>query len=278
MINTGLGTFVTYNPLAVSPETTADRLLEMVEQLNVRNFPVVADDGLLLGMISDTDLLSITHHRAPLPVGTRLDQPLKAGSLATPQPVTIGPSASPRQALELLLDHGIRSLAVLSGERLLGIVTSSDYLREYSYGELPGSREAVGGFLPPNHDVLDPDATLDEALLAMQESGQNHLAVVHGGCPVGIVSQADIVRARCQEPAIAAGRDEDDESTVAQTATVAAVMRRTPPFRPGQRLCEAAAVMFEHQLSALVVTNLANRFLGILTEDDLLKLMLKQLK
>ncbi|HUE69269.1 MAG TPA: CBS domain-containing protein [Pirellulaceae bacterium] len=277
MTETGLGTFVTYNPLAVSAETTADRLLEMVEQLHVRHFPVV-EDGRLLGMISETDLLSALYHKAPLPAGTRLDQPLKAESLAMRHPVTIGPLASPRQALELLLAHGIHSLPVLSGERLLGIVTSSDFLREYSYGELPGSREPVGGHLPPHHDALDPDATLDEALLAMQETGQNHLAVVHGGCPVGIVSQADIVRARCRQPAIAAGRDEDDESAADQTATVAAVMHRTPPFRPGQRLCEAAAVMFENQLSALVVTNQANRFLGILTETDLLKLMLKQLR
>ncbi|MEX2026618.1 MAG: CBS domain-containing protein, partial [Pirellulaceae bacterium] len=258
MTETGLGTFVTYNPLAVSAETTADRLLEMVEQLHVRHFPVV-EDGRLLGMISDTDLLSALYHKAPLPAGTRLDQPLKAESLAMRQPVTIGPLASPRQALELLLAHGIHSLPVLSGERLLGIVTSSDFLREYSYGELPGSREAVGGYLPPQHESLDPDATLDEALLAMQESGQNHLAVVHGGCPVGIVSQADIVRARCRQPAIAA-READDESTADQTAAVAAVMHRTPPFRPGQRLCEAAAVMFENQLSAIIVTNQANRF------------------
>ena len=275
MIESSLGTFVTYNPLSVSAETTADRLLEMVEQLHVRHFPVV-EDGRLLGMISDTDLLSALHHRAPLPAGTRLDQPLKAESLAARQPITIGPSTTPRQALELLLSHGQHSIPVLSGERLLGIVSTSDFLREYSYGELPGARDAVASHLPPPHETLDPDAALDTALLAMQESGLGHMAVVHGGCPVGIVSQTDIVRARCQQRA-QAGNDRDDQATCSK-ATVASVMHRTPPFRPGQRLCEAAALMVEQQLSAIIVTNQANRFLGILTENDLLKLMLNQLK
>lgn len=276
MTETGLGTFVTYNPLAVAAETTADRLLEMVEQLHVRQFPVV-EDGRLLGMVSDTELLSALHHKAPLPAGTRLDQPLQARSLATGLFATIGPQATPRQALELLLAQGIHSLPVLSGEKLLGLVSTSDFLREYSYGELPGSRDAVASHLQSQRELLEPDATLDQALLAMQESGHSHMAVVHGGCPVGIVSQSDIVRARCQPPA-PAGIARHNERAGEASATVAAVMRRTPPFRPGQRLCEAAALMVEQQLSALLVTNQANRFLGILTETDLLKLMLKQLK
>ena len=276
MIESGLGTFVTYNPLAVSAETTADRLLEMVQRLHVRHFPVV-EDGQLVGMISDTDLLSALFHRAPLPAGTRLDEPLKAKSLAAQQPITIGPATTPRQALELLLNHSLRSLPVLSGGRLLGIVTTGDFLREYSYGELPGSRESVAAHLPPPQETLEPDATLDAALLAMQESGHGHMAVVHGGCPVGIVSQIDIVRARCQQR-IPDGRRENEQAAGKEVATVAAVMLRTPPFRPGQRICEAAALMVEQQLSAIVVTNQANRFLGILTECDLLKLMLGQLK
>ena len=167
-------------------------------------------------------------------------------------------------------------MPVVSAGRLIGVVTSDDFLREYSYGDLPGSRDAVASHLPPRHETLDPDTTLDAALLAMQESGHSHMAVVHGGCPVGIASQSDIIRARCEErrPDRRQRHDEPDRPG----NTVASVMLRTPPFRPGQRLCEAAAAMVEHQLSAIVVTNQANRFLGILTDTDLLELMLKQLK
>jgi CBS domain-containing protein len=55
-------------------------------------------------------------------------------------------------------------------------------------------------------------------------------------------------------------------------------MHRAAPLRPGQRLCEAATLMIEHQLPAVIVTNQANRFLGIVTENQLLSLMLRQLK
>ena len=56
------------------------------------------------------------------------------------------------------------------------------------------------------------------------------------------------------------------------------VLRKTPAFRPGQRLNEAAALMVEHGLSALAVTNQANRYLGIITADEILKVMLGGLK
>ena len=41
---------------------------------------------------------------------------------------------------------------------------------------------------------------------------------------------------------------------------------------------EAAALMLEKGLSALAVTNQANRFLGIITADEILKVMLRNLK
>ena len=40
-MESGLGTYVTYNPLAVSLETRVDELLQMVESLAMHHFPVV---------------------------------------------------------------------------------------------------------------------------------------------------------------------------------------------------------------------------------------------
>ena len=267
MTSSGLGTFVTYNPMAVSPDTTAERLLEMAEQLGMRHFPVVDGGGRLLGMISEMDVLSALFHRGAAVCG---EQPLLAGTLVNPDFVAIGPQAKPRQALELLVAHGIHSLPVIADGRLLGIVTTSDFLREFSYGELPGSRDSVAAHLPPLAETIEPDVTLEEALHIMQETSHVHLAVVQGGCPIGLVSEVDIIRARCHEPALVNGS--------ADERPVSSVMGRLPPFRPGQRLCEAAALMIERELPAIIVTNQANRFLGILPQSTLLSLMLKQLK
>lgn len=273
MAESGLGTFVTYNPLAVSLETTIDRLLEMVEQLHMHHFPVVDDDGRLVGIVSETDILGALHRSSRVNPNAKAERPVKAETLAARQLVTIGPEATPRQALDLLLKHGIHSVPVLTDGRLLGIVTSSDFLREYSYGELTGSKDPVAEHLPRQTETVEPDVSLDQALLIMQEIGCAHLAVVQGGCPVGLVSQSDIIRTRSQQQVASAEDDADLDPP-----RVMSIMRRTPPLRPGQRLCEAAALMIQHQLPALVVTNQANRFLGVLCDSDLLTLMLRQLK
>jgi CBS domain-containing protein len=170
------------------------------------------------------------------------------------------------------LDHGIHCLPVLKEGRLLGIVTTHDFLREFSYGELPGSRDAVTGHLSPAVEPIEPDAMLDDAVHAMEKCGTSHLAVVQGGCPIGLITQIDIVRARCRQ---AAGPSREDDG---EPVRVTGAMHRAAPLRPGQRLCEAATLMIEHQLPAVIVTNQANRFLGIVTENQLLSLMLRQLK
>jgi CBS domain-containing protein len=48
--------------------------------------------------------------------------------LMTPAPVTIGPSASLRDAVELLTAVGVHALPVIDGERVLGIVTAQSII------------------------------------------------------------------------------------------------------------------------------------------------------
>jgi CBS domain-containing protein len=48
--------------------------------------------------------------------------------LMTPAPVTIGPTASLRDAVELLTSVGVHALPVTEGERILGIITAQSIL------------------------------------------------------------------------------------------------------------------------------------------------------
>ena len=60
-------------------------------------------------------------------------------------------------------------LPVVDGDRLVGLVSSRDFLREFSYGEMPGSREPVSSLLtatPPvelkNEIVTESEATYSD--------------------------------------------------------------------------------------------------------------------
>src|SRR5205823_4349767 len=134
------------------------------------------------------------------------------------------------------------------------------FIREFSYGELPGSREPVSSLLsgkPP--EAYPADTTLDEALLAMQETGVNVLVIGQGDCPVGIVSQRDIVREKCRLE----DREEFRGPTRPTNGGLVQITRNSPPIRSGQRLCEAAAAMLDHALPAVTVVNQSNRLLGL---------------
>jgi CBS domain-containing protein len=264
-MESGLGTYVTYNPFAVSLATRVDDLLQMVESMATHYFPVVDDQQRLIGVVSETDLMQLS--RAATQPGCETDGTIE--QIVSRQLVTVDHLASPRRALQLLIDYQIQSLPVLQNGKLLGIVTTDDFLREFSYGQMICSKEPVSDILRTPAEPIDPDVTIDQAIALMDQANLNHQVVVQGGCPIGIVDRREVIKATSFG---------DSQVRFGGRASVVHVLRKTPAFRPGQRMNEAAALMIEHGLSALAVTNQANRFLGIITADEILKVMLGGLK
>ena len=268
-----LGTLITYNPWLVRPDAAIDDVAGQFEAMGIHHVPVVDEHRQLIGMVSETDLLRARQRQRVVAVGAggpeeSVSSPETVAEVMTRPIVVAGPDDSPRQIMQVLLAHRIHALPVVQAGRLLGMISSRDFLREFSYGELPCSREAVAKILRPPPDPLDPNTRLDEAFLAMQELGLNCLAVAQGDCPLGIVSQRDIVKART-DAIRAAGED----LLPTQLPAVLKIMHRAPPIRPGQRLFEAALVMMQENLPAVVVINQANRLMGLVTEDDILRVM-----
>jgi len=265
----GLGTYVTYNPLAVSLETRVEDLLQMVDSLAMHHFPVVDGDQQLVGVVSETDLILEARNRMRRKEEGASAYCTTVKDIYTGHLVTVDNLASPRKALALLMEQYIRSLPVLSDGKLVGIVTDTDFLREFSYGQMTCAKEPVSDFLEPPAEPLDPDTTADEALAALKKSGSDYLAVVQGGCPIGIVSGREILKTIAME---------GSSQNLTGDSSVLKFLNKTPAFRPGQRMNEAAALMVEHRLTALAVTNQANRFLGIITADQILGVMLRNMK
>lgn len=274
MSGTSLGTLVTYNPWTVGPTALLEEVAARLDELHVHHVTVVDADRRIVGMLSETDLLRARQTRRAVLVGSGLsdtdDAPLVfARDVMTRQVLAVAPNAEFVEALQLLLERQIHALPVVESDRLVGVITSRDFLREFSYGELDCSREPVsrllkGTAIPP----LGTDASLDEALLTMHEAGVACLAVAQGDCPVGVISQRDIVREKCR-----LDEQSDDHPELPPVDTVAHVVRNSPAIRPGQRLCEVAAAMVEHGLPAVTVVSQSNRHLGVVTEDDILRVM-----
>jgi len=269
-----LGTLVTYNPYAVGPATLLEDIAARFEELRIHHVPVVDDQRRVVGVISELDLLRAKQSQpAALVTAGKLSDtdeapPLFARDVMTRDVLAISPSDDFAAALTLLLKRRIHSLPVISDGRLVGMVSSRDFLREFSYGELPASREPLATLLLARpSDMIAIDATLEEALTAMGAGGAV-LAVCQGDRPLGIISQRDIVRQQCL-----LNDQMECHSEFPLPRTVIEITRSSPPFRSGQRLCEAAAAMLDHGLSAVTVVNQSNQLLGLITDDDLLRVL-----
>jgi CBS domain-containing protein len=274
MPSTSLGTLVTYNPWSVGPTALLDDVAARFEELGIHHVAVVDGERRVIGVLSESDLLRARQSRRAMLVGTGVsdtgDAPLVfARDCMSRDLCSIGPKANFADALSLLLKRQIHVLPVVEQDRLVGMICSRDFIREFSYGELPASREPVSSLLsatPPG--TLAPNATLDEALLTMHEMGASCLVVGQGDCPIGIVSLRDIVREKCRHE-----EQEEYHPEMRLTPTVAKVTRNSPAIRSGQRLFEAAHAMIDHNLPAVTIVNQSNRLLGLITEDDLLRVL-----
>ncbi|KUL23496.1 CBS domain-containing protein [Actinoplanes awajinensis] len=102
----------------------------------VTALPVLDADGLLIGMVSDSDLL---WHRVPAepladPARHRDTGPHPGHrpgvvvEVMSAYPVTTTPGADLADAAQLMLDHDVRSLPVVQGRTVVGIVSRRDIL------------------------------------------------------------------------------------------------------------------------------------------------------
>jgi acetoin utilization protein AcuB len=107
---------MTRDVVVVSPAVGVRAARRLMERMNIRHLPVV-DDGKLIGIVSDRDLLKY----GP-------DEPGTCGQVMTSPPITCAPDTPVSQLATMMLEHKIDSIPVVQNGRLTGLVTSSDLL------------------------------------------------------------------------------------------------------------------------------------------------------
>ena len=188
------------DPTTIGADAPVGEARRMIAELGVRHLPVVDVRGRLAGMLSDRDV------RAGAAVGAAGEHPRPQGdpdSVAgiMSHPVhTVDVTATIAAAARLMLSRRISAAPVVDGDKLIGLVTSSDcllaLLETLGDEDLPENTAVmdVTGLQAPRDPAAESalhDLDVEEAMVYLAGSRLGRLAFVRDGKP-------DVVPLNCR--------------------------------------------------------------------------------
>ena len=119
---------MTKDPKTVSPEDTLTRAADIMRGGGINHLPVVAG-GKLVGILTDTDLRNVSLASGPGGAAPRHKvQPRLVGEVMKTDVWSLTPEDSLEDALLIIRRKKFGALPILSGDRLVGIITKIDLL------------------------------------------------------------------------------------------------------------------------------------------------------
>jgi len=108
---------------------------------------------------------------------------------------SMGPEETVYDAIALMADKGIGALLVVSGGKLVGIISERDYARKIILHGRHSKDTLIGEIMTTSPMTVTPEHTVDECMRIMTQHRVRHLPVLHEGALVGVISIGDLVNA-----------------------------------------------------------------------------------
>jgi predicted transcriptional regulator len=120
-----VGNMMSVDPVVIDAESPVTEAEQLIKSYRISGLPVVSD-GVLVGVISQTDLLNA---RSSELIGANWER-VKVRHLMSRPAVTVHLNTSVERAARLMLERHIHRLVVVDEEELpIGVLTSTDLLR-----------------------------------------------------------------------------------------------------------------------------------------------------
>lgn len=138
---------MTSEVLTIGPETPIQDVARVLVEHRISGVPVCDIERRVLGVVSEADILYKEHDpredHLGGPLGWVVDgkpdyagwakaKALTAGEAMTAPAITIGPSESVAMAARVMTERRVNRLPVVSGEKLVGIITRADLVRAFT--------------------------------------------------------------------------------------------------------------------------------------------------
>jgi acetoin utilization protein AcuB len=121
--------------ITVRPQDELIAAFRLMSEQAIHHLPVVDDNGLLVGIISDRDIIKFSSPFAGSSVQSERDKAtmhIPVEKFMSRDVISIERTASIRSSVELVLQNGIHALPVVDNEHhVVGIVTVTNLLQSY---------------------------------------------------------------------------------------------------------------------------------------------------
>lgn len=287
---------MTREVVTLTPDMSLAQAWDRMLKNSVKALPVVDARNVVVGMLTDEDLLERAGVGQRLAIAERLDaaqlkheferlaeSPQRVGDAMSKPPIITHPKESLAVAAARMAKHGIKRLPVADeAGKLVGVIARLDILEQVADPQIhAGKKHALASAGRTVADVMEPEipivrdnVDLAELVSAFVTANTHRLIVVdEQGHPEGLVSDADVV-SRIQ-PA-------------QQRGLLNALQRRGPPppssvtarelmspevltTTPETLLTEAIQKMLAAGRKWMIVVDTQNKPMGLLDRQALLK-------
>jgi acetoin utilization protein AcuB len=134
---------MTSNPVTITPNTSFPEALRIIREKKIRHLPVVDEQGKLIGVVAQTDLLHASPSMAtPSNVFemSYLLANLHVREVMSSPPITVPEDAPLEEAARVMVEKKIGCLPVMRDGTLVGLITETDMFE--AFVEVLGGREA----------------------------------------------------------------------------------------------------------------------------------------
>lgn len=267
-LSRGLESLVTFNPICIRQETQLDELLERLYSTGFHHWPVIDADKKIVGIVSDQDIVRAAAEREAASETFRMPREslrLSVSDFMQTRVVTIDSSESGTTALARFLKHSFHSLPVTKNEHIFGMITTSDFIREFAHSKHPAKDVPISEIYDKLPHLVDAETTLDEMRIQLLCEQARYCLVMQGECPLGVLSERDLRRHKCREIA---------QSLYNQSPTIvtrAIDMIRTTHHVPASATLGAVAHwMNEEQATVVMVRERSSSTNGVISQEHIL--------
>lgn len=217
-----VGAIMSEDVISMTPDANIGILAHRLRISGELRVMPIADRGFLVGVVTRSDLLRrppgggplgravrrwlrkssrATSHRPQ--TGVAVDRtprvpasaPLEVRHVMTSNDlITVSETTPVEEAVRMLVEHRFSALPVVTGGKLIGLVSEADLMRDPLAGRRVRRTGTIGGLMSTDVVTTTPEAPVDDLYRLLVDEGLRLVPVVSGGLLVGVASRGDLLR------------------------------------------------------------------------------------